>query len=43
MSKTINEVPKENNKIDDDDDDFERSETPPMSKLELEQESSNSV
>ena len=42
LSKTINEVPKENNKIEDDDD-FERSETPPMSKLELEQESSNSV
>jgi hypothetical protein len=32
LSKTVNETTKENNKIEEDDDDFERSETPPMSK-----------
>jgi hypothetical protein len=32
LSKTVNENTKENNKTEEDDDDFERSETPPMSK-----------
>jgi hypothetical protein len=32
LNKTVNETTKENNKIEEDDDDFERSETPPMSK-----------